>query len=152
MSKQTDWNAIEALYRAGSKSVNAIAKDFGISEGTIRARAKKNGWVRDPEGTKREIVRARMAGLTKGIANCEVRKTIENEADQDIADMQDGLAVARGCIRRLMEMVESAVDAREVKTIVEANKGAIETIRKIRGLDEMPAGGDDTSGIKVMFV
>jgi hypothetical protein len=136
MARNVDWIAIEAQYRAGSPSVNAIAKEFGVDEGTIRNRAKKNGWTRDAEGAKRQIVKSAMSGIPKGVPNSEVRKIIEDEAEQDIADMRDGLAVARACIAKLRTMVEMAADAREVKVIVEANKGAIETIRRIRGLDE----------------
>jgi predicted nucleic acid-binding Zn-ribbon protein len=46
-SKQPDWEAIERAYRAGLLSVRAIAEKYDTNEGTIRSRAKKNGWVRD---------------------------------------------------------------------------------------------------------
>lgn len=42
-----DWEAVEKAYRAGSVSVRAIAEEFGTSEGTIRSRAKAQGWLRD---------------------------------------------------------------------------------------------------------
>lgn len=137
MAKNVDWIAIEAQYRAGSPSVNAIAKEFGVDEGTIRNRAKKNGWTRDAEGAKRQIVKSAMSGIPNGVPNSEVRKIIEDEAAQDIADMRDGLAVARSCIAKLRTMVESVAEPRDVKTIVEANKAAVDTIRRIRGLDEL---------------
>lgn len=154
-SNNTDWNAIEALYRANKGSVLSIARDHGVTEGAIRARAKKGGWVRDPEGQKRQIVRAKMsgmAGVASGVTNYEVRNLIANEADQDIADMQAGLGVARACIRRLADMVDEAEGPRDVKTIVEANKGAIETIRKIRGLDEERPEDGGLAAINVRFV
>lgn len=136
MAKNVDWIAIEAQYRAGSPSVNAIAKEFGVDEGTIRNRAKKHGWTRDAEGAKRQIVKSAMSGIPNGIPNSEVRKIIEDEAGQDIRDMQAGLDVARACIAKLGQMVEMVDAPRDVKVIVEANKAAIETIRRIRGLDE----------------
>lgn len=136
----SDWAALETAYRAGVKSVRAIADEHGVPEGTIRSRAKKHGWTRNPEGTKRELVRAAMAGaqagITHAVTHAAMRENIESEADQDIADMQNGLSVARGCIGKLKAMVESADGPRDIKIIVEATKGAIETIRRIRGLDD----------------
>lgn len=147
-----DWNAIEALYRANKGSVLSIAKEHGVTEGAIRARAKKGGWVRDPEGQKREIVRARMSGVTSQVTNYEVRNVIASEAEQDIADMRAGLSVARACIRRLSDMVDDAEGPRDIKTIIEANKGAVETIRKIRGLDEERPEDKGLPAINVRFV
>lgn len=138
--QKIDWPALETAYRAGVKSVRAVAEEHGVPEGTIRSRAKKNGWTRNPEGTKRELVRAAMSGakvsFTHTFTHVAMRENIESEADQDIADMRNGLAVARGCIEKLKAMVESADGPRDIKIIVEATKGAIETIRHIRGLDE----------------
>jgi predicted transcriptional regulator len=42
-----DWEAIEREYRAGQLSIREIAKQNGCAEGTIRKKAKKNGWERD---------------------------------------------------------------------------------------------------------
>lgn len=137
---QTDWPALETAYRAGVKSVRSLAAEFDVPEGTIRSRAKKHGWTRNPEGTKRELVRAAMSGadsnFTHTVTQREVRENIESEADQDIADMRNGLSVARGCIEKLKAMVESADGPRDIKVIVEAVRGAVDTIRRIRGLDE----------------
>lgn len=152
MSKTTDWLAIEGLFRANQKSIRAIAEEHGITEGAIRARAKKHGWARDPEGTKRQMVRARMAGVAQGVTQHEVRSAIANEAEQDIADMRAGLSVARACIRRLSDMVDEAEGPRDIKTIVEANKGAVETIRKIRGLDDDRPEDGGLPAINVKFV
>lgn len=147
--QQIDWAALEAAYRAGVKSVRAIAEEHCVPEGTIRSRAKKHGWTRNPEGTKRELVRAAMSGaqtsFTQTFTHAATRESIESEADQDIADMRNGLSVARGCIEKLKAMVESAGGPRDIKIIVEATKGAIETIRRIRGLDDPapPSARDD---------
>lgn len=127
---------LEVEYRAGVKSVNAIAKEFDVPEATLRRLIKKSGWVRGAPERKRQIVAEHFAGVTNGLTSDEVRQNQESAAQEDIADMQSGLVVARACIRRLGEMVEAADSPRDIKVIVEANKGAIETIRKIRGLDD----------------
>ena len=41
-----DWEAIESAYRAGVLSLRDIGDKYGVTEGAIRKRAKKFGWVR----------------------------------------------------------------------------------------------------------
>lgn len=41
-----DWEAIESAYRAGVLSLRDIGEQYGVTEGAIRKRAKKLGWVR----------------------------------------------------------------------------------------------------------
>jgi len=137
-----DWIAIEGVYRAGVKSIADIAKDHGISDTAIRKHAKKHGWLRDPEGCKRQMVRAALSGFTADGSRF-AGKTIEEETSQDIKDMQGGLLVARLCIERLQIAVVDETDPRVIKVIADANKVAIETIRKIRGLDDPTKTDDD---------
>ena len=40
----TDWETIETEYRAGSLSVNEIARQAGVTPQAIRNRARRNGW------------------------------------------------------------------------------------------------------------
>lgn len=42
-----DWEAIEADYRAGIKTLRQIAEENGISHSLILRRAKREGWTRD---------------------------------------------------------------------------------------------------------
>ena len=42
-----DWLAIEADYRPNKLSLRTIGEKYGCTEGAIRKRAKKEGWVRD---------------------------------------------------------------------------------------------------------
>ena len=139
MAKSVDWIAVEGAYRAGIKTLREIAAEYGTAPSTIKSRAKRHGWVQDASGTKRRIVADRMSGIAHGVAQnamCE----IQSAATQDIDDMDSGLSVARTCLRRLLVMAEHAEDVREIKSIVESNKIAIETIRRIRGLDDTPEG------------
>jgi len=41
-----DWEAIETAYRAGALSLREIGAQYGVTEGAIRKRAKRDGWVR----------------------------------------------------------------------------------------------------------
>lgn len=135
----------EVDYRAGSMSVNAIATKHGIPEPTLRREAKKLGWVKGLSSTKRAMVSDAMAGadLTKTLTNDEVRQNQLSAAHQDVADMNCGLAVARACMQSLLVMAASADSPRDIKSIVDANKAAVDTVRKIRGLDDLPADNSD---------
>lgn len=140
--KSTDWLGIETEYRGTKTPVLQIAKTYGVTEGAIRARAKKEGWVRDNGKLKRALVDSKLAGITKNSTNYEVRNLIEQGAEQDAADMRDGLAVARSSIKKLLVLIDGCEDPKEIKVVVEANKIAIETIRRIRGLDESVNTGE----------
>ncbi len=148
MSKQTDWISIEGHYRAGQRALRDIAGEFGITEGAIRARAKKLGWTQNAAQTKRRLVADRMAGATQDIAQ-NVMRNIETAADQDIQDMRLGLKGARAILQSAVDSVglqgihiteagklELAIEPKDLKVLSECIKINVETIRKIRGLDE----------------
>jgi hypothetical protein len=148
-AKDVDWTAIEGAYRAGTEPLRAIADRHGITEGAIRARAKKFGWTRDAAKTKRELVAARMAGVTQEITQ-DVMRNIEDAAAQDVIDLERGARIHRLCLLGLEAAAEKADDPREIKTITEATAAAIASLRKIRGLDAAPGGSDgneDDAGI-----
>lgn len=150
-AQKPDWLTIETEYRAGKRSVNALATDHGISEGAIRKRAKKEGWVRDAAGAVRESVKAHLAGAgTNSGTNTALRTTIEQAAQSGIADMESGLANARRVLGRVAEMLEGITKPADLKTLNDANAGAIETIRRIRQLDEPDMTAQ--KGITVRYV
>ena len=45
--KVIDWKGIEREYRAGIRTLRAIAEEYGITHGAINKRAKAEGWPRD---------------------------------------------------------------------------------------------------------
>lgn len=50
-----NWEAIERDYRVGVRAVTAIAQEHGITEGAIRKRAKRDGWVREPQDSLKPV-------------------------------------------------------------------------------------------------
>ena len=52
MSELPDWSTIEASFRSGTASLREIAGEHGVTEGAIRARAKKGVWVRATDLTR----------------------------------------------------------------------------------------------------
>lgn len=135
MSKGPDWIAIEGAYRAGVQSLRDIAKRYGTKEGTIRSRAKKNGWVQDATGTKRRIVADGMAGITQDVTQCAMRE-IESAAEADLKDMNTGLKIYRHILSAMETAAAVVEDPRDAKVITEATEKAINGIRTIRGLDD----------------
>ncbi|MGZ8317484.1 MAG: hypothetical protein ACXWVD_00135 [Telluria sp.] len=140
------FDAARLDFAAGGWSMNALATKHGIPEATLRRHAKKHGWVKGAADVKREMVREALAGgaideaLTNDLTNDEaVRQRRLDEATQDVRDMETGLQVARACMNKLLVLVDNVDNPNDIKRIVEANKGAVETIRKIRSLDN-----DDT--------
>lgn len=138
-----DFDAAELDYRAGGWSVNALADKHGIPEATLRRYVKKNAWVKGSAEVKRGLVREAMAGIPLGydelvtneLTNDAVRQLQLGAAEQDVADMTLGLTVARRAMGKLLSMVELVEHPKDVKLIVESNKLAVDTIRKIRSLD-----------------
>ncbi len=64
-----DWEAIESAYRAGVLVLRDIGEQYGVTEGAIRKRAKKFGWVRKA-GTQ-----VRKNGTQTGTQKGKVRTT-----------------------------------------------------------------------------
>lgn len=144
-----DWVVIETEYRAGQRSVRDIAFEQNISEGAIRKRAKKLGWVRDAAKTVRESVKAHMAGAgTQMGTHAALRTAIEQAAQSGIADMEQGLGNARRVLGRVAEMLEQVGEPKDLKTLNDANAGAIETIRRIRQLDDPDFNGQKTVTVR----
>ena len=141
MARNIDWLSIEGAYRAGIMPLRDIGEAYSVSEAAIRKKAKQNDWLRDPTGTKREIVKGLIAGITTGStqqsAQEYAKRTIYAEADKDAEYMGDCLDVAVKAVHKLHGMIDGAVEPKDIKIIVDANKSAMETIRRIRGLDDL---------------
>ncbi|MCW2485735.1 terminase small subunit [Candidatus Symbiopectobacterium sp. NZEC127] len=62
-----DWGAIESAYRAGVLSLREIAEQYGdgITEGAIRKRAVKLGWVRNKKSGTQKGTQVRKSGTQK---------------------------------------------------------------------------------------
>lgn len=144
MSTQYNFAAAELDYAAGGYSINALATKHNIPEATLRRFAKTNGWIKGSSEVKRDLVREAMAGvpltdeaMTNDLTNDpSVRQLQLDEATQDVQDMNTGLAVARRSMQKLLAMVDVVDQPKDVKLIVEANKIAVDTVRKIRALDD----------------
>jgi len=130
----------EVDYRAGILSVNAVAQKHGVPESSLRREAKRRGWTRASSEVRRQEVALALDGerMANNLANQKVEEVLNEAMNQDVADMNRGLAVARKVLEKLLKVVDQVEDPRDFKVVIEANRAAVETIRKIRSLDQPP--------------
>ncbi len=131
-------SAIRDYLGSSNLAVTAIADRHGVPATTLRREIRKRGIVRTsaPEQKRRRVEEHFAGGLADtGQIPRQTDRTVEEEAERDIEDMEDALSVARACIKRLLAIIEGLADPRDIKTVAEANKLAMESIRRIRGLD-----------------
>lgn len=112
-----DWLAVEADYRPNKLSLRAIGEKYGCTEGAIRKRAKKEGWVRDlsekikskaDDLVRREAVRNSTQN-EKGIveANAQNSATIQINERKDVSN-------ARRIAMSLLDELESQVTNKDL--------------------------------------
>lgn len=132
-----DWLAIEGAYRAGQKSVNSMAKEHGIPETSLRRKAKKEGWTRNPAGAQREKVKAHFAGVANDVANSTARH-IEDAAARAIADEELALTNAELVLKRVNAALqpEQTLDSGDLKRLSETNQINLNVIRTIFTLND----------------
>lgn len=134
-NKPIDWARVEMDFTAGAESIRAIARRYGISEVSIRRRAKKYGWVRR-YGDRLAAIRAQLSQATAQDAPraspSEVAERLAAEASRDADDLAAGLRVARTVLRRLETLTEDAGSAQDLRTVALAADSAVNTILKIR--------------------
>jgi len=159
---QTDWQDFERQYRLGDKSVKDLAKIFGLTKVAAIQKIIDMGMIRDGIGLKREIVDQYMAvgemskiGVADGHKKSDmlsrlhsedgvfdptsIDRALKTQADQDISDMDKGLLNARRVLTRVCAMLDDddlCGEPKNLDLIVGVNLKAIDTIRKIRGLDK----------------
>ena len=149
-SKLSDaqWGDIRTAWIATDRAVRDIAREFGVSDTAVNKRAEKEGWgPRNSPARKRAIVANHAAGLksclqTKPNQN-PAELAILDAAEQDIQVMRTAANVARIALERCEALIPHEDDPRNIKTLTEAARGALETYRKARNLDEPSSDGPE---------
>lgn len=102
-SKQIDWAGINKEYRAGQLSNVEIGKRFGVSEGGIRRRAKKEGWNKDLSDAVRKMVREKL--VRTEVRRDNAKKVPDEEIIDEASDRWLEVATLhRADIKRLRTM------------------------------------------------
>ena len=116
-----DWNGIERDYRSTTRSVREIAAWFSISEGAIRKRAKRDGWVREAVEAGTQADAAEPVRIPRPIADVpkidEVIGRGRNLADR-LLDELDAETMHRGELEAIIMMNE--VDPQRVAALKQA--------------------------------
>lgn len=119
--KEVDWDGMEKDWRAGIKPVLQLSKEFGVSRAAINKHWDKEGIERDL--TARIEARAQalvtQAQVTQEVA--QEQRVTEKAIVEANAQMQANIMLAhrkdvprvRGLLTKLLEELESSVDARE---------------------------------------
>ncbi|NMP26860.1 hypothetical protein GW590_08285 [Rahnella sp. SAP-1] len=79
-----DWEAIQKAYCAGNESLRDIAARYGITEGAIRKRAAKLGWVRKKKTSTQSGTQVRKNGTQKDKVRTE-QSRVEREKKEKYA-------------------------------------------------------------------
>ncbi|MGE0383423.1 MAG: hypothetical protein AB7Q97_01755 [Gammaproteobacteria bacterium] len=118
MAKQVDWEIVERDYRAGVKSLRAIAGEHGVTEGAIRKRARRDEWERDlTERIKQKadaLVRNKAVRTELRAADREAERTVVEANAEAIANV---ILTHRGDIRETRVLVTGMVE--ELKILSE---------------------------------
>ena len=154
-----DWERIELDYRAGIKSLRQIADDYGISEGAVRKRAKRDDWTRDLSGriqdkaeqlVRKEAVRSLVrtdGAITERVlveANAKAAADIRLSHRRDIARAK---GVANGLLDELedgAQMYELDARVKMAKTLADTLRITVDMERQAFGMDAK--GADTTPG------
>jgi len=80
--KIIDWEAIEREFRAGQLSNIEIGKNYGVSEGAIRKRAKRDNWKKDLSQKVKKAVREKLVRTEVRIDNVHDKEIIEEAAER----------------------------------------------------------------------
>jgi hypothetical protein len=136
-------------------AVTQVAKQFGIPASTLYHEIKQRGLKREAAiRDKRERVAAHFSGVpTSNHGPQPTYDAVRYQADQDVADMESCLGVARMVVVKYHKMLMAddaliasedinpddkaklALGPRGLKIVVEGTATAMEMIRRIRGLD-----------------
>jgi hypothetical protein len=123
MTASIDWKVLEGDYRAGIKSLRALAAEYGISESAIRKHVKRDGWERDLGDKIRQ--RATSIVLMDAVRSDKVRTpdgifehdTIESNAQVQAYVIRDHRSLLRRCralADRLLGELEAITYNREL--------------------------------------
>ena len=164
MATKPDWEAIERAYRAGSLSIRNIADQHGVSDTSIRKRAKKHGWQRDlteqvQKAARDKLVRSevRTEGSQQAVrTDAEIVEEASAQAASVVLSHRSDLAEWRMIASKLcgalagMDVTQDNHDkfARSLNAGVDAQLKVIKGERQAYNLDAEDAGGEDDERVE----
>ena len=118
MAKDTDWLSLEKEWSTDNYSNTELAKKYGITEGAIRDRVKRYGWVRDLSSTTATSTRAKLLRNELRLATSDGKSTGKPPTEREIIDRASDTRVEiieghRYGTARLRDVAERLTDAAE---------------------------------------
>lgn len=148
-AKSVDWERIETDYRLGLRPLRQIAESFGVTEGAIRKRAKRDDWTRDLSGK----VRAKADDLVR---KSEVRKEVRTagKADERIIVEANASVIAqvkirhRSHVKRAMSVHDKLLSELEAQkpgdvafaTRIDSHRKLVDAFRTLVGIEREAYG------------
>lgn len=117
--RRIDWEGVSIHYRAGVRSLRDIGEEFGVSEGAIRKRAKKEEWPRDLSKKIKEKAaeKVRIGAVRNGTQGQSENEQIEAEAEIQsriqLSHRKD-IPQKRELVAKLFAEIEAQTDGKEV--------------------------------------
>lgn len=113
---EVDLVFLEADYRAGVKSIKALAKDYGVTGQTIATWADKYGWERDLKAVVRERAQAKVeqavarATVSDAMASERSAAVDQTQAVEVYAEMQKGVILrAQARLGKLQKTADALI-------------------------------------------
>ena len=135
------WADIRAAWIGTDKPIRELAREFGVTDASIRKRAELECWgPRNANGRKREIVVSTLAGIPQSTQQSTRREdpgpAFQAEVDADIEVQRFAGALFVKILHKADALQEFAADGRELNAIADASRKALDGYRRVRGLDE----------------
>ena len=119
---QTDWEAIEAAYRAGVLSLREVARQHSLAVSTLHKRVRAKGWRRDLSPAVRQEAQSRLARELAPPADPEEQERGDRRiVDAAAATQVEVVRQHRNTLSRSRDIANRLLDdMREVRAVAPA--------------------------------
>ena len=146
-----DWEAIEREYKVGQLSNREIGRQYNITEGSIRAKAKKEGWIKDLQADYQKALQQEL--ISDGDTQSLGRNTVKEAAKRALKVVKvhrDDARKQQEIVKNLMSIIASNLTAdgkiRMFGGVVRDCSHALAKLTQIErqafGLDQKQVGDD----------
>jgi hypothetical protein len=155
-----DWDALEPHYRAGTRSLKDLGKEFGCSDAAIIKHARKEGWTRNLRGKIQAKADAKVsaAAVAAETGKTKVTESIRVEVESEVqarvrlshrTDIQRGKRITNALMTELEEQanIKKKLPLKEraaiLKQLVETQRSQVAMEVQAYGIAQMTDPGDD---------
>lgn len=114
--KKIDWESIAKEYRAGQLSNVEIGKNYGVTEGAIRKRAKKDGWQKLLANQVRVRIQEKLVRDSVRLPNTSDEEIVEETAERGaniIKLHRRDISKSQGLVTLFQDQLQEAAISRD---------------------------------------